>query len=260
MREKLYYLLEGEVATRAQLTVRLAIQALIVLNVAAVILGTVEPIATQHALALLYFEWASVAIFTIEYATRVAVCTVDPAYREPIRGRVRFALSPLALVDLLAIAPAYLPFFAADMRSVRALRLLRVFRIFKLARYSRAVRSLGQAIESKLPELGVMLFTLTIILVFASSILHWAERDAQPEAFSSIPAAAWWAIATLTTVGYGDITPITPLGKLAAAMVALLGIGLFALPAGLLGSAFVNQLSGEPSRCPHCGGEIENAS
>ena len=163
-------------------------------------------------------------------------------------------LTPLAVVDLLAIAPALLPMITGlDLRSIRALRLVRIFRVLKLGRYSRAVNSLGRALHEKLPEITVAGFALLVVLVLASTVLYYAEVEAQPEAFSSIPAAAWWGVATLTTVGYGDIAPITPMGKLCASIFAILGIGLFALPAGFLGSAFVSQLQEGPSVCPHCG-------
>ncbi len=162
-------------------------------------------------------------------------------------------MSPLAVVDLIAILPAYLPMFlAVDLRVLRILRLVRVFRILKLGRYNRAVDSLGRALVASAPELGVIVFGLLVVLILASTALYFAENDVQPEAFSSIPAAAWWGIATLTTVGYGDMAPVTLVGKMLGSVVALIGIGLFALPAGILGSAFVARLKRDRS-CPHCG-------
>ena len=253
MREHIYSLLEGPAEGRAELWVRLGIQVLIILNVAAVILETVGPIGSRYAEFFVQFELLSVALFTIEYAARLFSCTADPRYRSPVIGRLRFAATPLAVVDLLAILPAYLPLLVGiDLRAIRVLRLFRVFRILKLGRYSRAVQSLGRALVDRGAELGVLLFALLIILILASSLLYFAENAAQPDGFSSIPATAWWGITTLTTVGYGDLAPVTALGKLAASVVAILGVGLFALPAGILGSAFVAQLN-QDGTCPHCG-------
>ena len=224
MRGKLYSLLEGPANTTVQLTVHLGIQVLIVLNVAAVVLGTVEPMGSRYATQLEWFELVSVGIFSVEYVARLASCTVDRRYQGPLLGRLRFGGTPLAIVDLLAILPAYLPLLGIDLRAVRAVRLLRVFRILKLGRYSTAVQSLGRALADRRAELAIVSFALLIILILASSVLYYAENAAQPEGFSSIPAAAWWGVTTLTTVGYGDLAPVTPLGKLAASVVAVLEI------------------------------------
>jgi voltage-gated potassium channel len=168
-------------------------------------------------------------------------------------------VTPLALVDLLSVLPFYLPFVGVDLRSLRAVRLFRVFRIVKLGRYSKALNLLGRVLVSRKAELVMTIFALLVLMVLASSLMYFAEHDAQPESFSSIPAAMWWAVATLSTVGYGDIYPVTFAGKLLAAVVAVLGIGMFALPAGLLGSAFVEEIQRTPTgpqRCPHCGEEL----
>jgi voltage-gated potassium channel len=165
-------------------------------------------------------------------------------------------LTPFAVIDALAVAPAFLPLLGGtDLRGLRAVRLMRLFRVLKLGRYSRAIGSLQSAIVSRKEELAVTGFGVAILLVVASSVLYLVERDAQPAVFGSIPAAAWWAITTLTTVGYGDVAPITPWGKVAAGFVAVFGIGLFALPAGILGSAMVDHVK-HRSACPHCGKEI----
>jgi voltage-gated potassium channel len=232
-----------------------AIQALIAVNVVALVAETVPSIGASYATHFAVLERVSIAIFSVEYVLRIASCTVDARFRRPVLGRLRYALTPMAVIDLLAVAPAYLPWVAADLRELRAVRLMRVFRVLKLGRYSRAVRSLGSAILSRKEELAIVGFAMGILLLLASSLLYFAERDAQPVAFGSIPAAAWWGVATLTTVGYGDVAPVTVLGKLAASLVAFMGIGLFALPAGILGSAFVEQLRRQ-KRCPHCGKDL----
>lgn len=163
------------------------------------------------------------------------------------------------LIDILAIAPFYLA-LAGDLRAIRVLRLFRLFRVIKVARYSKAVQTLGRVIRAKREELLVAVFVLIVLLVLSSSLMYYVENDDQPAAFGSIPEAMWWSIATLTTVGYGDVHPITPLGKFIASIIAVLGIALFALPTGILGSGFVEEMQKERLHkqvCPHCGKDIE---
>jgi len=246
--------------------VQMAIMAIIILSVASTVIETVQvdtgltdpdprwiSLGEKCKDLFLGLEWFAVAVFTVEYILRLWSCTVEERYRHPILGRLRFALRPMSLVDILAILPTY--FQMSGFVAVRALRLVRIFRIFKLGHYSVAVRSLQRAIVTKRAELGVTAFIIAIVLVLASTLVYYAEYDAQPDKFSSIPATMWWGIVTLTTVGYGDISPITPLGKLAGGVAAIFGIGIVALPAGILGSAFIMELqtSKVPTRCPHCG-------
>jgi voltage-gated potassium channel len=202
------------------------------------------------------FEIFSVAIFTVEYLLRLWSCTAAEKYSWPLMGRLRFTFTPLAIVDLLAILPFYLPQVDIDLRFVRIVRL---FRIAKVGRYSRALSTFGRVAAAKRAELIAILSILVILLILASSLMYYAENDAQPDRFSSIPAAMWWGIATLTTIGYGDIYPITGVGKLLAGFVAVLGVGMFALPTGILGAAFVEEIQSakrKRSICPHCGREI----
>lgn len=172
-------------------------------------------------------------------------------------------LSGALLVDLVAILPFYaglaFPGAAfADLRFIRALRLFRIFRLLKLGRYSSSIRTLGAVLRAKKDQLMVSLFAMIVLLVLASSLLFYAENEAQPEMFSSIPSAMWWVATTVTTLGC-DMAPVTPEGKLLRLLVALLGIGLFALPAGILGSGFVEaaQQTRHEAACPHCGRERE---
>jgi voltage-gated potassium channel len=232
---------------------------LIFLNVIALVLETLPGLGPRTRLAFHGFEIFSVVIFSAEYVLRVWSCTAAHAYRHPVWGRLRFMFTPLAVVDLLAILPFYLPHSALDLRFMRAVRLLRVFRILKLGRYSSALAMLGRIVRSRKEELVGTLIILLVLLVLASSLMYFAEHEAQPEAFSSIPATMWWAIITITTIGYGDMYPITTAGKCLAAVVAVLGIGMFALPTSILGSAFLEDLQrrrrdAEPGSCPHCGG------
>ena len=237
------------------------IMTLIFLNVFAVVIETVGDISAQFDSFLFAFELFSVVVFTIEYIIRLWVCTVDERYRGSVIGRIKYALSPLAVIDLLAILPFYLPMLLTlDLRFIRAVRLVRLFRIFKMGRYSRSLKILGKVLVNKREELLITIFVVMILLVMASSLMYFFENDAQPDAFSNIPASMWWGVATLTTVGYGDIYPITLAGKFLGTIISILGIGMFALPAGILGSGFIEEWqkrTGKPALCPHCGKQIQ---
>lgn len=241
-----------------------ALVCLIVLNVLAVVFESMEEVAHPFKGALYGFEVFSVVVFSVEYALRVWSCTVEPNYARPILGRIRFMLSPLALVDLIAILPFYLPLaYTVDLRIMRSLRLVRLLRMLKLARYSESLRLLGRVLKRAKDEIAVTVFVIGLLVLVCSSIMYFAEKDAQPDRFSSIPAAMWWAVVTLTTVGYGDVYPVTTIGKMLAALLAFLGIGMFALPTGIISSGFMEEVrlsrdkqSREQQVCPHCGKEI----
>lgn len=244
---------------RASRTFDITILSLIVLNLVAVIVGTVHGLEERWAAVFVPFEIFSVAVFGVEYLARLWSCVEDPRYAAPWAGRVRFALQPLILVDLAAILPAFLWMLGIDLRALRALRLVRILRLAKAVRYISALRLLRLVLLSRRAELLVAGGVTLLLLIVASSLMYAAEHRAQPEAFGSIPAAMWWAMETLTTVGYGDVYPITPVGRLLASLVAVLGIGLFALPAGILGSGFTEEIqrrrreTAARPRCPHCG-------
>jgi len=240
------------------------IMTLISLNVVAVMLETVESLYNRYYALFWGFEVFSIAVFTVEYALRLWACTADERFGHPVMGRLRFALTPLALVDLVAILPFYLPmFFSFDLRFIRALRLFRVFRTLKMGRYSEALKLVGDVLKETKEELLTTVFVITILLVITSTLMFFAEHEAQPQAFSNAFDAMWWGVVTLTTVGYGDVYPVTPWGKLLGAAVAILGIGMFALPAGILASGFAEELRKRRKKhviCPHCGKAIDEAS
>ncbi len=215
---------------------------LIVTNVVAVVLETVESLSVAYKTFFDVFELFSVAVFSIEYVLRIwtAVESEDNRFRPPVAGRVRYSMTWLALIDAIAILPFYLEaFLSVDLRFMRVFRLLR---LLKLTRYSAALQTLGAAVHGQRRVLGAALMIIVTLLVFASSIIYLLENEAQPEAFASIPEAMWWGLATLTTVGYGDVTPISAAGKVFGAFIMVLGIGMFALPAGILATAFANEL------------------
>src|SRR5262249_49718089 len=153
-------------------------------------------------------------------------------------GRLRYVLSPMALVDLVAVLPSLIPGGTLDLRFARSIRLFRLLRSLKLARYSRSLQTLGRVLQSRKEQLGVTRFAGMVLLVCAACSIYFAEHEAQPKSFPHIPAAMWWGVVTLTTVGYGDVYPVTALGKTIASVIAILGIGLFALPAGIVAGGF----------------------
>jgi len=238
-----------------------SILSLIFLNVLAVVFGSVESIHARWGAVLDGFEVFSVAVFTAEYVARLWSCTVDSRFEGGIRGRLHFALKPLSLIDLAAVAPFYLPFVGVDLRSLRALRLLRLARVAKVGRYYSSLALIKRVFRAKKEELVLTTVLMGLLLIISSSLLYYVENPAQPEVFSSIPATMWWAIATLTTVGYGDMYPVTVLGKVLAGSIAVLGIGMFALPTGIIGAGFVEEIQKSKQsceRCPHCGRELTN--
>ncbi|MCL1865490.1 MAG: ion transporter [Spirochaetes bacterium] len=238
------------------------LETLIFLNIIAVIIETVDAIYNSYKLYFNVFEKISVYIFTLEYLLRLWVCTNEVKYSAPVLGRIKYIFSLSALVDLLAIMPFYLPFTNIDLRIVRILRLFRFLRIFKLGRYLNATKLIASVFKSKKEELILFLLITISLIIVASSFVYFAENQAQPDKYSSIPATMWWCVTTLTTVGYGDIFPITPIGKILTAVIAILGLGMFALPAGILASGFSDEFQKrrqhkEKNICPHCGKEIE---
>ena len=243
MRSRIYQILEiARADDQASRRFDIFIILLISLNILALVLESVDEIRVQYFEWFYWFEIFSVIVFSIEYLLRIWSCVEsrDPRFREALAGRLRFALTPIALVDLCAILPFYLSvFFSLDLRFLRALRLLR---IFKLTRYSTAMSSLLKVLRDEAQSFGAAFLILFVIMIIASSGVYLFEHKAQPEAFSNIPEAAWWSVATLTTVGYGDVTPVTIGGKIFGIVIMIIGIGMVALPAGILASAFSDEL------------------
>lgn len=256
-RHWVYGLFEVGAGGRLGWYVDYAIMLLIIANVVAVTLETVDPLYAAFGRDFYLFEALSVLVFSIEYLGRLWAATEHPGYEHWLWGRIRYAASPFMLIDLLAIAPFFIAPFV-DLRFLRALRLLRFLRLLKLARYSRSLQLFRTVLARKRDDLTITAIATSILLLVASSAMYTIEHQAQPEAFSSIPTTLWWGVVTLTTVGYGDVHPITPLGQFFGAIVAMLGIGLFALPASILASGFIQVAHDEQYECPHCHEEIRH--
>lgn len=239
---------------------------LIVLNVIAVSLATVADFRQRYYIVFQNFEYFSIASFTIEYILRLWSCTIDEHYKHPFWGRIKYMFTPLALIDLIAFLPFYLPMMIPDMRAARLFRLIRFLRFFKLTRYLKSLNMIKSVLNNKKEELIMTVGMVLIILFLSGSIIYFLENEAQPEQFANIPVAMWWAVVTLTTVGYGDVYPITPWGRLLGAVLAITGIGIIALPAGIIASGFAEVIEERKAQkyevttfiCPHCGKMINS--
>ena len=214
---------------------------LIMTNVAAVIAESVDRWYYPYQNYFTWFENFSIVVFSIEYLLRLWSVAEAKPDNTTWRQRWQWLKSPSALIDLVAIVPAFLNFFVTI--DLRFLRILRLFRILKLTRYFASMRILLVVISKEKGSFQAVIFILIIMIVTASSGIYLVENHAQPEEFESIPKAMWWAVVTLTTVGYGDVTPITNAGKILGAIITILGVGLAALPAGILATGLANELN-----------------
>jgi voltage-gated potassium channel len=231
------------IASRA---VDLTLMALIMLSVLAIVLESVESIRQDHEAFFLQLELIAVAVFSVETLLRLWSAADDPRYARgngASRARLRYLFSPLALIDIAAVLPFYLAYFGVvGDGSLLVLRSVRLLRILKLTRYSASFTVLMNVIRENARGLAAAFFLLNVVMLLAACGIYLFERQAQPVAFGSIPAAMWWAFATLTTVGYGDVTPITAAGRVFGASITVVGVGMVALPTAILASAFSERL------------------
>ncbi len=266
IKEKIYRLVEkGSHGKKVNRLFDYFIMLLILLNIISMVLESISEINNSYGEFLHMFNFASVIIFSLEYLMRLYISDLTHPAPNRIKSAFRFIFSAYGLIDLLAILPFYLPIFIKmDLRFLRILRLTRFLRILKINRYNDSLNLIGSVIKEKKAELVVTGFVTFLTLLLASFIMYYVEGEKQPEHFPNILASLWWAVATLTTVGYGDVYPITGLGKMISGLIAILGIGLIALPTGLISSGFMNKieskkkLNNNNKTCPHCGENIDN--
>ena len=273
VRRRTYAVLEkaGE-GDRLSQAVDIVIIAVILANMGAVVLESFEGLYERYAGWFAALELVSVALFTVELALRLWTCDLlRPGRTWPV-AVMRFLVSPVGLIDLLAIVPFYLPLLIpVDLRVVRILRLVRFLRLLKLTRYTRSVTAIAAVVRERRHELMVAVFLTSLLLMVASTLMYYMESKVQPDAFPNIIASLWWAVATLTTIGYGDVFPVTGLGRLLSGIIAVLGIGLVALPTAIISSGFVEALARDKAEaadkqasdavstrfCPHCGKPLD---
>lgn len=229
-KQRIHAILEGEDPWQGR-SVAFVLQVVILISVLAVGIETLPGLSPDARLLLRIIEGIAVAIFAVEYVTRLVVSP----------SRIRYAFSFFGIIDLLAILPTLLVLLGYDMRVLVALRIMRVLLLFKLVRYTRAVRRLSRAFSKVLPELIVFAAMAGAVLYLCATAVFLFERDAQPEAFASVFHAIWWAVVTFTTVGYGDVVPVTTGGKVFTTLILVLALGIVAVPTGLIASALSSE-------------------
>ena len=232
--------------------------ALIVMNCIAVSLETVSAIYLPYRQLFRAFEIVSTFIFLVEYLARLWVCVEQPRFAAPLLGRLRYALRPLSLLDLVVLLTFFAP---ADLRFLRIFRITRLLRVLHLNVFSRSMHAILSAVARRKHLLVVSLTFMLAAVYCTAALIFLVEHDAQPEKFTSIPATIWWAVVTLTTIGYGDIAPITPIGQALTSVIVLFGIGIFALPTAILTAAVLDAGTQSNSGvCPHCHTPLDDGS
>jgi voltage-gated potassium channel len=231
----------------------------ILINVFIIILDTFDNIRPYIEKYYKYIEIVSLIIFTLEYCLRVWTSVYIYPELKPRQARIKYIFSIKALIDLVSLLPFYFLLININIKILRILRLVRIFSILKMNRYSKAISTVGQVIKNKATQLLSAFFVVILLIIFSSVLMYFIEHDAQPGVFDNAFSGLWWAIATLTTVGYGDIYPITIFGKILGTFIAMLGIGLVALPTGIISAGFVEQINNtnkDKNYCPYCGKKL----
>jgi voltage-gated potassium channel len=255
--KKLFELIEGtELKNSKRIDTFLLI--LISLNVLLVIIDSYGNIRLKYNYVITIFETISVIIFTVEYILRM-ICSPyrysDTYNKTKI---LRYIITPMAIIDLLAILPFYLPLvFVFDFRIFRFLRIFRLLRVLKIGRYSKALDLIIRVFKKKKAELLLSSFILVVLIFFAGSLMYFAENSAQPEDFSNIIDSVKWAINTMVFLGYDNVVPLSPIGNILGMIIVVLGLGWLTLPISALSSGFIEQLENGNKKCPHCGKDID---
>ena len=214
----------------------------VVLSVISVLLETVESVHYILAMEFAVLDSIAVAVFTTEYLMRMYSCVEDPKYKEAYAGRARYGFTPGAVIDALAVMPFFLEALLHHLFDLRFLRIFRMLRLLKLTRFSDATKLVWDGIKREAGTIGASFFVLLLVIILCGSLGYLLEHAAQPDKFESIPGAIYWSVITLSSVGYGDISPVTPMGRFITSLMALLGIALVAIPSGILSAAFTDQL------------------
>jgi voltage-gated potassium channel len=243
------------------------IMALIILSILSIVLESFQSLSTRFHSIFRGFEIVTVVVFTIEYILRI--WTADLLYPDAEHPRVKYFTSFMAVIDLLAILPFFIPFISLDLRFLRMVRLLRLFRllrVFKLGRYMDAWVIIVKVIKQSASQLIVSVAICFFVILFSAIVMYTVENPAQPEKFPNVISSLWWALCTLTTVGYGDVYPITVVGRFFASIISLVGIGIIAIPTGIIAAGFTSVINKEHEEenieahklyCPYCGHKLE---
>lgn len=259
-----YSLLNYKSESLASKIINAVIIAMILINAVILVLQSIQEIQVDYGYYFKVFNYYSIAFFTIEYLLRTWSITCDPKYKRPILGRLKYAFTIVQLIDLLAILPFYLAIsHIIDLRVLKVLRIFKLLRIFRITRYVSALAIIVLVLKRKSAELIISLVLLCFLLLISSTTMYYVEHNAQPNQFSSVLDAMWWSVITLSTVGYGDVYPITTLGRIVGGIIAVIGIGFFAMPTGILASGFSEVMEEKKfgkqnlskNYCPTCGQE-----
>ena len=232
---------EGRNSSESTLLVK-AIGLLIVFSIALAILATEPVIRGPHLDLLAKLDLVVAILFLIEYLSRLWIAPLRDGARRGVRGVLDFAATPMAILDLVAIAPTILGFISPELYLLRIIRLVRIGRIGRSKRFQKSVRHFNRAITSKREELQISAIYSAVVISISSALMYLVEGGVQAEQFGSIPRCLWWSVITVTTVGYGDVSPETAAGKIVAAITALFGIAVIAIPIGIVSSGFADSL------------------
>ena len=278
----LYYIVdENDEHNRLSKFFNYFLMALIILSVGEMALETDDGIFLPYRNYFRIFDFFTVMVFSTEYIIRIMTAHLIPENKGKTRWQAvkTYIFSFAGLVDLLSILPFYLDFTNLDLRVLRMLRLLRFFRVFKITRYNDSMKLVADVIRDKRSEIGVIMGLIFIIMIIASFIMFYAEHKDNAEYFPNVLSCLWWAIVTMTTIGYGDVYPITTAGKVVGSIMALLGIGLVAMPTGIISAGFLEKIAEkkkeekdkgkeEPKEnisennqkhyCPYCGHKLDD--
>ena len=263
-KDRIFELIEADIAgVLSSKAIDVAIMVLIAINVVLIILETFTVSAAWQRI----FDGvltASIIIFTVEITLRIYTADLLPKYRRlpPWKARLKYLISPMSLIDLIAVVPFYISFLPLDLRIVRTLRVARVFKIFKYHRYTSSFDIIRKVCLDRLHQLLVSTLLLLMVIVIASVLIYHLEHAAQPDGFSSAFSALWWIVASLTNIGPGEIYPITIGGRLLSLLISMLGIGLIAVPTGIISAGFIEHTDKRrrarrrANFCPQCGFEL----
>ncbi len=257
MKAKTWTILESlDKKNRAVRWYGLFMSVLILSNATAAVIGTNAGLEQRYGAPLLWFEYASVLVFSAEYLARVWACTADPRYGGRL-GRLRYLLSPLAVIDLLSIAPFFLAFTAMDLRTLRLVRLIRIARLMRFREYRRALDAIRTVVLGQREELLLCMAIFFMLTLISGSVIYYCENPVQPDKFPDVTASLSWTIGALTASASEDVQPVTSEGKICSSVISILGILMFALPTGILSAGFMDYAKTvrkrEAHRCPHCG-------